>query len=75
MNNKVKKPLPATVTKAKLIEMYCNQFSAKEILRQVNEIIKEKNFTIRKKLLPQIVFIEFYETYGIPKDYFFEDND
>ena len=69
MNNKIKKPLPHSVTKSELVEMYCDQFSETRIRKQINEILKEKNISKDTKIIPHIEFIEFVETYGLPKGY------
>ena len=75
MDKKVKKPLPHSVTKSELIEMYCNQFSEAKIRSQINEILKEKNISKDTKIIPHLEFIEFVETYGLPKGYYLEDDD
>ena len=69
MNNKTKKPLPHAVTKSELVEMYCDQFSETRIRKQINEILKEKNISKDTKMVPHMEFIEFVETYGLPKGY------
>ena len=72
MNNKIKKPLPHSVTKSELVEMYCDQFSETRIRKQINEILKEKNISKDTKMIPHVEFIEFIETYGLPKGYYLE---
>jgi len=76
MRKNNKKPLPHSVTKSQLIEMYCNQFSETKIRNQINEILKEKNISKGTKMIPHLEFMEFVETYGLPKDYYsdYEDN-
>ena len=74
MSKKNKKPLPHSVTKAELIAMYCNQFSETKIRNQINEILKEKNISKDTKIIPHLEFIEFVETYGLPKGYYFDDD-
>ena len=70
MNSNNKKPLPHAVTKSELIGMYCDQFSEKKIRKQINEILKEKNISKDTKIIPHLEFIEFVETYGLPKGYY-----
>ena len=72
MNNKIKNPLPHAVTKSELVEMYCDQFSETRIRKQINEILKEKNISKDTKIIPHIEFIEFVETYGLPKGYYLD---
>jgi hypothetical protein len=69
-----KKPLPHSVTKSQLIEMYSNQFSEKVIRAHINEILKEKNIAKQTKIIPHLEFMEFVETYGLPKGYFTMDD-
>lgn len=69
-----KKPLPHSVTKSQLIEMYGNQFSEKVIRAHINEILKEKNIAKQTKIIPHLEFMEFVETYGLPKGYFSLDD-
>jgi hypothetical protein len=73
MNKNSKKPLPHSVTKSELIEMYCNQFSEAKIRNQINEILKERNISKDTKMIPPLEFMEFVETYGLPKGYYLED--
>ena len=75
MSKNIKKPLPHSVTKSELIEMYCNQFSESKIRSQINEILKEKNISKDTKIIPHLEFIEFVETYGLPNGYYLEDDD
>ncbi|MGC4041968.1 MAG: hypothetical protein QM710_14585 [Flavobacterium sp.] len=72
MNNNNKKPLPYSATKSELIQMYCDQFSENKIRNQINEILKEKNISKDTKMIPHLEFMEFVETYGLPKGYYFE---
>ncbi|WP_297509987.1 hypothetical protein [Flavobacterium sp.] len=74
MSKANKKPLPHSVTKSELIEMYCNQFSEAKIRNQINEILKEKNISKDTKIIPHLEFMEFVETYGLPKGYHYEDD-
>lgn len=73
MNSNIKKPLPHAVTKSELIGMYCDQFSETKIRKQINEILKEKNISKDTKIIPHLEFMEFVETYGLPKGYFYDD--
>ena len=75
MNKRVKKPLPHSATKSELVAMYCDQFSESKIRNQINEILKEKNISKDTKIIPHLEFIEFVETYGLPKGYYLEDDD
>ena len=75
MNKNNKKPLPHSVTKAVLVEMYCNQFSDAKIRKQINEILNEKNISKDTKIIPHLEFMEFVETYGLPKGYYIDDED
>lgn len=75
MNKREKKPLPHSATKSELVEMYCDQFSEVKIRNQINEILKEKNISKDTKIIPHLEFIEFVETYGLPKGYYLEDDD
>ncbi|THD32223.1 MAG: hypothetical protein DI588_09015 [Flavobacterium johnsoniae] len=72
MNKNNKKLLPYSVTKSELIQMYCDQFSEAKIRKQINEILKEKNISKDTKMIPHLEFIEFVETYGLPKGYYFD---
>jgi hypothetical protein len=74
MSKKNKKPLPHSVTKSQLIEMYCNQFSETKIRNQINEILKEKKISKDVKMIPHLEFVEFVETYGLPRGYYYEDD-
>jgi hypothetical protein len=73
MNKKNKKPLPHSATKTELIAMYCNQFSEAKSRNQINEILKEKNISKDIKMIPHLEFMEFVETYGLPKGYYLDD--
>ena len=73
MNSNIKKPLPHAATKSELILMYCNQFSEAKIRNQINEILKERNISKDTKMIPHLEFMEFVETYGLPKGYFLDD--
>ncbi len=75
MSKKNKKTLPHSVTKSELIEMYCNQFSETKIRNQINEILKEKNISKDTKIIPHLEFMEFVETYGLPRGYYYENDD
>lgn len=70
MNSNIKKPLPHAVTKSELIGMYCDQFSETKIRKQINEILQEKNISKDTKIIPHLEFMEFVETYGLPKGYY-----
>jgi hypothetical protein len=72
MNNTIKKPLPYSATKSELVEMYCDQFSETKIRNQINEILKEKNISKNTKIIPHLEFMEFVETYGLPKGYYLD---
>jgi hypothetical protein len=72
MNNTIKKPLPYSATKSELVEMYCDQFSETKIRMQINEILKEKNISKNTKIIPHLEFMEFVETYGLPKGYYLD---
>jgi hypothetical protein len=74
MNSNIKKPLPHAATKSELVDMYCDQFSETKIRKQINEILKEKNISKDTKIIPHIEFMEFVETYGLPKGYFLDDS-
>lgn len=72
MNYNIKKPLPYSATKSELVEMYCDQFSETKIRNQINEILKEKNISKNTKIIPHLEFMEFVETYGLPKGYYLD---
>lgn len=72
MNNNIKKTLPYSATKSELVEMYCDQFSETKIRKQINEILKEKNISKDTKIIPHLEFMEFVETYGLPKGYYLD---
>ena len=74
MNNSTKKNLPHAVTKSELVDMYCDQFSETKIRKQINEILKEKNISKDTKIVPHLEFMEFVETYGLPKGYYLDDS-
>lgn len=81
MKDVEKKPLPFSVSKKRLVELYCNQMPEKTITKGINEIIFEnrKNLPENKhKTREQIVyarlvwhteFMEFVGVYGAPKGY------
>ncbi|WP_395052208.1 hypothetical protein [Flavobacterium sp.] len=64
-----KKPLPYSATKSELVTMYVNQMSKKTIRKQINEILIEKGFSILSKRIEHNEFMEYVETYGLPKGY------
>lgn len=72
MSEKNKKPLPYSATKSELIQMYCDQFSEAKIRKQINEILNEKNISKDTKMIPHLEFMEFVETYGLPKGFYFD---
>lgn len=72
MNYNIKKQLPYSATKSELVEMYCDQFSETKIRNQINEILKEKNISKNTKIIPHLEFMEFVETYGLPKGYYLD---
>ena len=74
MNSNIKKLLPHAATKSELVDMYCDQFSETKIRKQINEILKEKNISKDTKIIPHLEFMEFVETYGLPKGYFLDDS-
>lgn len=69
-------PIPFSCTKEKLVEMYLDQISEKDIRKAVNEIIED--FAKTRKIssnkwsrrIPHIVLAEFMDTYGLPNGYF-----
>jgi len=69
MSDIKKLPLPYSVTKSKLIDMYINQKSVKAIISQINEILKERKKSIRSKNIEHNEFKEYVDTYGLPKGY------
>lgn len=73
MSKDNKKSLPYSVTKSELIQMYCDQFSEAKIRKQINEILNEKNISKDTKIIPHLEFMEFVETYGLPKGYYLDD--
>jgi predicted component of type VI protein secretion system len=75
MNKNNKKPLPYSATKSELIQMYCDQFSEAKIRKQINEILNERNISKDTKIIPHLEFMEFVETYGLPKGYHYENYD
>ena len=74
MNSNIKKLLPHAATKSELVDMYCDQFSETKIRKQINEILKEKNISKDTKIIPHLEFMEFVETYGLPKGYYLDDS-
>ena len=74
MSTSEKKPLPNSVTKTQLFQMYGDQFSEKRIRSFINEILKESNYSKNIKIIPANEFKEFVETYGVPKGYYFEQD-
>lgn len=70
----MKKLLPHAAKKSELVDMYCDQFSETKIRKQINEILKEKNISKDTKIIPHLEFMEFVETYGLPKGYFLDDS-
>lgn len=74
MNKNIRRLLPHSATKSELVEMYCDQFSETKIRKQINEILKEKNISKDTKIIPHLEFMEFVETYGLPKGYYLDDS-
>lgn len=75
-NKKIpKKELPYSCTKGELYEMYLNQMSHLSIQTAINTILKANNIRISIKRIPHLQFMEFVETYGLPKNYYLTDND
>jgi len=74
-NQKIRKELPYSVTKNELVSMYLNQFSELKIRRRINEILVETGFSKMDYRIPHLPFMEFVDTYGVPKGYFITDND
>jgi hypothetical protein len=70
MSQSPKKQLPYSVTKTELIKMYCDQFSERKIRSQINEILREKKISKQTKIIPHLEFMEFVDTYGLPKGYY-----
>ena len=64
-----KKPLPYSVTKNELVTMYINQMPEKTILKQINEMLKEKGFSTRTRRVPHERFMEYVNTYDLPKGF------
>ena len=71
----VKKPLPYSVSKSTLVEMYIKQKPEKRILDQINEILKERGFPITIKQIEHNEFMEYVATYGVPEGYYITDDD
>lgn len=65
-----KKPLPYSATKDELVSMYIDQMPEATILRNINTILEEKKFSKHTKRIPHLEFMEFVETFGLPKDYY-----
>ena len=71
-----KKELPYSVTKSELYSMYISDMPEYKIKRGINEILKEKPFyKDRDKVILHNEFMEFVNTYGLPKGYFITDAD
>lgn len=70
-----KKELPYSCTKSELYTMYLNQMSYLSIQNAINTILKHSQIRISVKRIPHVQFMEFVETYGLPKGYFLTDND
>ena len=79
MNEQNKKPqkkeLPYACTKGELIAMYVDQIPERTIVDNINLILKANNVRIYVKRIPHNQFMEFVETYGLPKNYYLTDND
>ena len=71
--NPVRKPLPYSVSKKKLVEMYINQKPEKRIINQINEILLERGFSKDIKLIEHNEFMEYVNTYGEPQGYYIEN--
>lgn len=69
-----KKPLPYSVNKDELVGMYLDQFPESEITQKINLIITSYGGSKFRKSVPHREFMEFVETYGLPKDYFNPDD-
>ncbi|QEE49656.1 hypothetical protein FUA48_08680 [Flavobacterium alkalisoli] len=74
MENTNLKPLPFSVKKGELVEMYIDQMTERFILDNINTIIVAtrnlpKNYRPRVSQLLHIEFMEFVATYGAPKGY------
>lgn len=74
MENTSLKPLPFSVKKNQLVEMYIDQMTEKFILDNINTIIVAfrklpKNYRPRVSQIHHIEFMEFVKTFGTPRGY------
>lgn len=67
------KPLPYSVTKAQLVEMYLNQLSEKTIRSNINIILQSQKLNKKLKRIPHSSFMEFVEIFGLPQNYIKSD--
>lgn len=65
-----KKPLPYSTTKKDLVSMYLDQMPEAEIIKAINTIIEAFGGNKRRKKIPHREFMEFVDTYAMPKDYY-----
>ena len=69
--NKIEqKELPYSCTKGELVNMYIDQMPQETIIKRINTILQANNTRIYVKRIPHIEFMEFVETYGLPKNYY-----
>lgn len=63
------KHIPYSTTKDQLVLMYVDQIQEKTIIKQINEILKDKGYSVRVKKVPHLEFMEYIDTYGLPRGY------
>lgn len=62
------KIIPNKITKAFLFDAYADQLPEKVIRQMINYYIKLLGGNVRIKIIPDIVFISFIKTFGIPNE-------
>ena len=70
-----KQPLPYSVSKSQLVDMYIKQKPEARIIKQINEILKERGFSPTIKQIEHNEFMEYVDTYGLPEGYYITDDD
>lgn len=63
------KALPKQINKAKMVELYSNQMSAKSVLEEVRSFQEQCNISIHKGILHDKVKQLFFKRFGLPTGY------
>lgn len=63
------KALPKQINKAKLVELFSDQYPAREILEEVRSIQEKLSISIHKSILNNETKILFFKRFGLPTGY------